>query len=546
MHIASQREWAGRIVLGAALLAFLLESWGVSPQLDDSYITYRYARNLVEGSGLVYNLGERVEGFTNLLWTLIVAAGLWLGFEATLVGHAVGVACGLGALLATVAYSRALLPASSRWLGAAAAVAVLATTSFLRWSISGMETSLFTAAVTAALAAGARERLGWATCFLCIATLTRPDGALFALIVYADALLRGASPARRVWGASLAYGGVLILLTAFRLGYYGDVVPNTFHAKVGGVPLRMGLYYLGSFLRDGAGLLLVPAALAALRHPRCRAGAAAVAAVCAYVVAIGGDGFSQRFFVPIVPALAALAVQGAVTARAWSASAGVAMALLGVAALWQLALGDLPILVVAGLTLAAALYTWRRRARPSPRMALLGAGIAGLALIGLAAAKPSSLQELSEQLLTPKRSRLLEETRRIDARFEAHGVSQARKLLALDPAPELVAAAAIGSVGYHSRLPILDLFGLVDPTIAHQRTRAPEGAVRIAGHQRSHVEYVLARAPDIILIHRRQGPPDSWDHLTPAVEDLWAHASFDRDYVWDPEVGAYRRRAFTP
>jgi hypothetical protein len=32
---------------------------------DDAYISFAYARNLVEGNGLVFNVGERVEGYTN-------------------------------------------------------------------------------------------------------------------------------------------------------------------------------------------------------------------------------------------------------------------------------------------------------------------------------------------------------------------------------------------------------------------------------------------------------------------------------------------------
>jgi hypothetical protein len=40
--------------------------------VDDAMISMRYARNLAEGSGLVWNVGERVEGYTNLLWTLFM------------------------------------------------------------------------------------------------------------------------------------------------------------------------------------------------------------------------------------------------------------------------------------------------------------------------------------------------------------------------------------------------------------------------------------------------------------------------------------------
>src|SRR4051812_8768436 len=40
--------------------------------IDDAYISFRYARNFAHGDGLVYNLGERVEGYTNFLWTVIL------------------------------------------------------------------------------------------------------------------------------------------------------------------------------------------------------------------------------------------------------------------------------------------------------------------------------------------------------------------------------------------------------------------------------------------------------------------------------------------
>ena len=139
----------------------------------------------------------------------------------------------------------------------AAAVLVLGTTSFLRWSISGMETTLFTAAVTAALAAQSRARLGWTTFFLCVATLTRPDGALFAGIIYLFSLGRILQRGPRGWWTPSIYAGVMLLLTGFRLVYYGSAVPNTFHAKVGGIPIEVGVYYFVSFLRDGMGLLLV-------------------------------------------------------------------------------------------------------------------------------------------------------------------------------------------------------------------------------------------------------------------------------------------------
>ena len=57
-------------------------SWIWSSWLsDDAFISWRYAQNLVAGNGLVYNPGERVEGYTNFLWTVLLALCQALGLD---------------------------------------------------------------------------------------------------------------------------------------------------------------------------------------------------------------------------------------------------------------------------------------------------------------------------------------------------------------------------------------------------------------------------------------------------------------------------------
>src|SRR5579871_5352269 len=48
---------------------------------DDAFITMRYVKNFVEGKGLVYNVGERVEGYTHFLWLMLLAASKAIGFD---------------------------------------------------------------------------------------------------------------------------------------------------------------------------------------------------------------------------------------------------------------------------------------------------------------------------------------------------------------------------------------------------------------------------------------------------------------------------------
>ena len=66
---------------------------------DDAYISFRYARNLAEHGQLVFNVGERVEGFTNFLWTVLLAGGIKLGLSPVLTSRFLGIAFGVHQLV---------------------------------------------------------------------------------------------------------------------------------------------------------------------------------------------------------------------------------------------------------------------------------------------------------------------------------------------------------------------------------------------------------------------------------------------------------------
>jgi hypothetical protein len=146
----------------------------------------------------------------------------------------------------------------------------------------------------------------------------------------------------------------------------------------------------------------------------------------------------------------------------------------------------------------------------------------------------------------PKRSAELARARGADHLFE----SQARQRAALlrhraallrrrgAQAP-LVATGAIGAFGYHARVPVLDLLGLVDREIARSEPDPGIAALRLPGHQRWNTGYVFARRPDYILIARKDSPGKG---NLPAVAGLWQHPDLERLYVWDPGIGGYRRR----
>ena len=145
-------------------------------------------------------------------------------------------------------------------------------------------------------------RMGWATLAAVVATLTRPDGVLVAAVVYAFHLLQHGREGWRAWRWPVVYALVGVALVGFRLAYYGSAVPNTFFAKVGGIPVERGFDYIFDFLRGGAGVLLVPAVVAVARDRRWWPGATFCVVLAVYVVAVGGDVFPHgRFLLPALP-----------------------------------------------------------------------------------------------------------------------------------------------------------------------------------------------------------------------------------------------------
>lgn len=319
-----------RRILAGATLGLLLAHASVYRFLcDDAFISFRYARNLADGFGLVFNPGfERVEGYTNFLWVLLLAAGDLLGIApehaATPLSLALTVV--LWALVWRAA-ARLADDDASAWTVALAPLLLGATRSVAVWATSGLETRLYEVLVVAGtlrvVAEVERPRSRpYGALLLALATLTRPDG----LLVSACVLSLGAWFAFRRRTATIA--GVAAQASVFwavvgahflwRHGYYGEWLPNTYYAKVGGRAWwDMGLAYLGAFALEYGLWLVLPVALvgsvALWRRGRGHVPllfAAAVVPHAIYVASIGGDHFEYRPLDAYFPFLFLLAGEG--------------------------------------------------------------------------------------------------------------------------------------------------------------------------------------------------------------------------------------------
>lgn len=290
---------------------------------DDAMISLRYAYNLTHGYGLVWNPGERVEGITNLGWTLVMALPLWFGAALPIAPLIVkGINAVLQAALAWGLFAWSWRRRRSLQ-GVIAAGLVALDGSVTVWGMNGFETTLQALLITAALVPLLDDRgTGWAPLWAALAVIVRPDALLIFAVVFAVAVAR-------VWAAgwtragAIAIPGSLGLLALLFIGqrlYYGDWLPNTYALKAtgGAAGLDRGLAYLGRFAWSESfalPLLSAPALVVTWRlavEGRVAWRLAAVAATpylwALYVVLVGGDAFPYgRFFILMVPLLALFA-----------------------------------------------------------------------------------------------------------------------------------------------------------------------------------------------------------------------------------------------
>lgn len=290
--------------------------WRRAPALfDDAFISYRYAYNLVRGVGLVYNPGERVQGYTNFLWTLLAAAAIKLGRDPLAATRWLGVvayavACGLTAWLASLAGPHPLRRASAL----AITCLLILQKDFASFAGTGLETSFVALLLLAHglvnhLAPRQRRRHRILAAVLpLVLVLTRLDTALavvasvLATICF-DSDVHGKSRIRALIDRfGLMALGVVAYLLWTRV-YYGDWLPNTYFAKeADGLHPEVGAAYLAAFVQSCPAslimLMLIGYGLSAARGPK-RAFLAYVAAATAlqslYAVKVGGDFMEYRF-----------------------------------------------------------------------------------------------------------------------------------------------------------------------------------------------------------------------------------------------------------
>lgn len=238
------------------LVLFINRSWAG----EDAFIFFRYVDNFVNGNGLVFNIGERIEGFTSPLWVFFLAI---LRVITPLELRQIAIISGL--TLSSAAILLILLFDSSKKLFLPIGVIILITNSAFRdFATSGFETSL-TYLLLASLALLIKKNQLWKFPFLIgvissLLALNRPEAILFTIYIFTILVLMGirglkskSIPLSTSINKLVYFVLPIIILIGgyqiFRMGYFASMLPNTFYAKKGGeLYISQGIYYLKDFL----------------------------------------------------------------------------------------------------------------------------------------------------------------------------------------------------------------------------------------------------------------------------------------------------------
>jgi arabinofuranosyltransferase len=474
------------LFLGVIVVFFIWSLTQVAHVQDDAFITFRYVKNFVAGNGLVFNIGERVEGYTNFLWAILLSIPALLQVDLVVIAPLLSSLFGILTLFATYGIASRLIESQgetdkeffNNMLILFPILLLASTGAYAYWTVSGMETTFFIFLVMCALYFYFRNNNSgevnyYTPASLALAALTRPEGMYFFGVIYLHKLFHELKnekqSATRVGiiglltrdnGIELSIFLVPVLLhLIFRLFYYGYPFPNTFYAKSNTTlaGFSTGVTYAVSFLKSyllyGA-VILVP--LIVLRRWLLSFEGSLLCVLIAfhscYVVIIGGDVLPlHRFWLPILPLLY--------------------------------------ILFSKSLAELYKVLNTNRRFSPGIIQAIAALFVIGLSFYNY------TVNESYIGNLKQKEINLVEQLKNRAEVLNDLQIRQKRKFT--------VAVSTIGALSYYTDATVIDMLGLTDAYIAHHPETIPEISNDSSNpwkEKKYNSDYVLGRKPDYIVM----------------------------------------------
>ncbi len=480
--------WRSVLVVSVAVVL----AWQFRFVQDDAFISFRYAKNLVDGNGLVFNPGQPVEGYTNFLWTVLMAVPIALGLDPVVFSQVAGILAMVGTVLVTERLGTQVLRSSVR--GTVVAIALVLQFSFLAYGTGGLETQLQSFLVSSAVLAlvpwlgmpgrdgAAAARAGGASALIAMALLTRLDSAVLLVVpgvVAAVVLVRRRAVAHL---AALVVPAAVILGAwfAWKVAYYGAAVPNTLEAKsMGPTSVLVGAAFLFVFVWYSLYTVFLPALVRRARDlvgiPGMWPVVGALLVWVVYLLYVGADFMEFRFMVPAMPFIAVVLI-------------GIIYCCRSVAARWILVSA-----LMLGLPFHAALFEGQINVDSTRTLEQWVVGPTGWVAMG---------RRLARDVATVAGS-------------------------ADDP--PVIAVSAAGAIPYESDLPTVDMLGLNDPVTAREGLAIPVQTLPKPGHIRmATVEHLRSEGVNLVIGHPMASDPSDGPYdLASLVETMFLRAGID-------------------
>ncbi len=287
---------------------------------DDAMISMRYGLNLARGHGLVWNAGgERVEGYSNFLWTIYMGFVHLFPIPTTKTSLVI--------LLTNLILSILTIPVlihltnlfdASLETTKLVLLAYVFSANLFQWTTSGFEITLLTLLFLWVILKLINQKDQGADQFntyliIGFLALVRADAIILSILLYALACYSAIDKKKAIVFTLISLMPFLFHFV-FRIIYYNKLLPNTAYLKVFGWDNRLlsGIRYLGLFLLNYP-LVLCFAFLSCLSmlQPKRLTSFLIFIIYTAYLTFIGGDAFPGfRFFIPFIPLLLVLAFSG--------------------------------------------------------------------------------------------------------------------------------------------------------------------------------------------------------------------------------------------
>lgn len=474
MRIAAKQAF----VIGAWMLIALVLIWQIVAYwhftIDDAYISFRYAQNLVDGNGLVYNVGERVEGYTNFLWVILIAFLLKVGVPIPASVKIMGLLALGFSLWATYQIAKSL---TNQWVAILSVSFCVTYPHLVVASVEGLETPLFVALMLTLLWLLLRQpvRLSTATAIgivLALLAMTRPDGLLFLIPVIV--VLWGTSPDKKrvatlmIVTALLFYGSYFL----WRWHYYQQFLPNTFYAK--GIAtkylLERGINSLNRFFFDQ----ILPITILSI-----------------FTIAYKWREQSLRFLLWFILTRSFFVM---LSGEAWMGH-------------YRFSTPMLPLLDILAADAIVMLYHVLKQ-----RQRLASVYVILLLFLSIYTMLHGIEKSKKHHLATQK---------------YANGLQQAHIRLGITlrhyaPKNAVLACADAGALPYYSGLITIDIMGLTDRHIAH-----------LPGHhwEKTDPIYILSKRPNFIVLSSKTSPPSNFEPITDAFKVIYHSPVFQREYA---------------